>query len=154
MDSHGVLREAPATADSPRYPPFRFAGNRERGGKLNPYLVILAAEIKFRRYRAAPNAPRLDAEYEALITKTIELANLLYSEPITGANAQRFFYEPSEEMDVDDDETSESHATPDPEMGFRANDAGGSTARSLNGEGGTRRPNFNWRSLLSGHGER
>jgi hypothetical protein len=156
VDSNGVLREAPLTTDTPRYPSFRFSGTRERGDRLNPYLVILAAEIKFRRYRASPNAPRLDAEYEALIAKTIDVANLLYWEPLTGANAQRFFpSEPGEKMDVDEDGTDESEVTHESEMGFRGenDDAGDSTARPLKRKGGARRPDIDWRSLLSGHGE-
>jgi hypothetical protein len=137
VDSNGVLREAPLTSDSPRYPSFHFSGTRERGDRLNPYLVILAAELKFRRYRASPNAPRLDAEYEALMTKTIDVANLLYWEPLTGATAQRFFpSEPGEKMDVDEND-----------------DAGGSTARPLKGKGSAGRPDIYWRSLLSGRGE-
>jgi len=116
--------------------------------------VILAAEIKFRRYRASPNAPRLDADYEALIAKTNDLANLLYWEPLTGANAQRFFpSEPGEKMDVDEAGTDESEVPRDSEMGFRGenDDAGGSTARPLKGKGSARRPDIDWCSLLSGH---
>lgn len=120
--------------------------------------MILAAEIKFRRYRASPNAPRLDGEYEALIAKTIDAANLLYWEPLTGANAQRLFpSEPGEKMDVDVDEDGKdgSDVTRDSEMGFRGenDDAGGCTARPLKGKGGARRPDIDWRSLLSGRGE-
>jgi len=98
----------------------------------------------------------LDAEYEALIAKTIDVANLLYWEPLTGANAQRFFpSEPGEKMDLDEDGTDESEATRDLEMNFRGenDDAGGSTAWPLKGKGGARRPDIDWRSLLSGHGE-
>jgi hypothetical protein len=123
---------------------------------LNPYLVILAAEIKFRRYRASPNAPRLDAEYEALITKTIHVASLLYWEPLTGANAQRLFpSEPGEKMDVDEDGTDESEVTRELLMNFRGenNDAGGSTGRPPKEKVGAERPDVDWRSLLSGHGE-
>ena len=156
VDSNGVLREAPLTTDTPRYPSFHFSGTRERGDRLNPYLVILAAEIKFRRYRASPNAPRLDAEYETLIAKTINVANLLYWEPLTGANAQRFFpLEPREKMDIDGDGTDESEVTRESEMGIRGEneDAGSPTARPLKWKGGARRSDVDWRSLLSGHGE-
>jgi hypothetical protein len=154
VDSNGVLREAPLTSDTPRYPSFHFSGTRERGDRLNPYLVILAAEIKFRRYRASPNAPRLDAEYEALITKTINVASLLYWEPLTGANARRLFPpEPGEKMDVDEDGTDESEVTRELLMNFRGenNDAGGSTGGKE--KVGAERPDVDWRSLLSGHGE-
>ena len=84
------------------------------------------------------------------------MANLLYWEPLTGANAQRFFpSEPGEKMDVDEDGTDVSEVTCDSEMGFRGenDDAGGSTARPLKGKVGVRRPDLDWRSLLSGRGE-
>lgn len=51
---------------------------------LNPYGVILAAELKFRHYNALPNEPPLDAHYQALIAKTNELVDLLYWEAIPG----------------------------------------------------------------------
>ncbi|KAF9483394.1 hypothetical protein BDN70DRAFT_873902 [Pholiota conissans] len=98
MDSNGVLREAPLTADSPRYPPFCSAGNRERGHRLNPYLVVLAAEIKFQRYRECSHLPQLDAEYEALMAKTTEVVNLLFWEPLSGNTSLRHFSAPSEGM--------------------------------------------------------
>ncbi|KAF8181262.1 hypothetical protein BJ912DRAFT_979880 [Pholiota molesta] len=152
VDSNGVLREAPLTADSPRYPSFRFEGNRERGAKLNPYLVILAAEIKFRRYLVAPNAPPLDAEYQALIEKTLKVADLLYWEAVPGTIAGVLFDDSNDRMQVDSDGTSESQATHDLEVGFRgeANDAGGSTAQPLKGKEGARRPDVDLRTLLSG----
>ncbi|KDR71111.1 hypothetical protein GALMADRAFT_229754 [Galerina marginata CBS 339.88] len=151
VDSNGVLRLSPLTEDSPRYPSFRFTPNRQRqrGDNLNPYLVILSAEIKFRQYRASrsfrANAPRLDAEYEALMTKTIDVADLLYWEPVTGANARRFFSEPGEGMEGDDYESQDSR---DSEIGFMGEDihTGGSTLKG--------RPDVDWRSLLSGGSER
>ena len=120
--------------------------------------MILAAETKFRQYRAFPKAPQLDAEYEALITKTIDVANLLYWEPLTGANGQRLFpSEPGEKMDADEDGTDESDVTREL-MNFmnfldEIGDAGGSTGRPLKEKGGAERPDIDWRSLLSGHGE-
>ena len=117
--------------------------------------MILAAENKFRQYRASPKAPRLDAEYEALITKTIDVANLLYWEPLTGANGQRLFpSEPGEKMVVDEDGTDESDVTREM-MNFRGenDDAGGSTGWPLKEKVGAERPDVDWRSLLSGHGE-
>src|SRR5882757_11178592 len=49
-----VLRQYPGNDTSERFPPFQFKGLRAfLGHAINPYLVILAAEIKFRRYLAA-----------------------------------------------------------------------------------------------------
>ncbi|KAF8152890.1 hypothetical protein BJ912DRAFT_1071303 [Pholiota molesta] len=143
---------SPLTGNSPRYPSFRFEGNRARGAKLNPYLVILAAEIKFRRYLVAPNAPPLDAEYQALIEKTLKVADLLYWEAVPGTIADVLFDDSNDRMQVDSDGTSESQATHVSEMGFRgeANDAGGSTAQPLKGKEGARRPDVDLRTLLSG----
>ena len=77
-----VLREQTGNdQDSNRFPPFRFIGLRNQIGRtINPFLVILAAEIKFRRYFAA-DGPRLPPVYDSLMRKTIQVAELLYFLP-------------------------------------------------------------------------
>jgi hypothetical protein len=68
-----MLREFPGNDTSERFPPFHFKGLRAfLGHAINPYLVILAAEIKFRRYLAA-NGPELPEEYQLLVDKSMEV---------------------------------------------------------------------------------
>ena len=154
MAADRVLREQPGNDTSQRFPPFRFIGSRNQvGHTINPYLVILAAEIKFRRYLAA-NGPQLPPVYNSLMHKTIHVAELLYFLPAERVSA---FHDP---VVVD----MEAFHTPvdfvDAEMGFRAdadNESGGSTARQQRrttaAGGGTRRTEADyWRHMLSGRG--
>ena len=86
-----VLRKFPANDTSERFPPFQFKGLRAfLGHAINPYLVILAAEIKLRRYLAA-NGPELPQDYKSLMDKTIEVTELLYFQP---AGPPPAFYHP------------------------------------------------------------
>jgi len=152
MAADRVLREYPGHDTSQRFPPFRFIGNRNRvGHTINPYLVILAAEIKFRRYLAA-NGPQLPPVYDSLMRKTIQVAELLYFLP---SDRESAFHDP---VVID----MEAFHTPvdfvDAEMGFRTgadDESGGSTARQQKrtaaSGGGTRRPDADyWRHMLSG----
>ncbi|KAJ3499108.1 hypothetical protein NLJ89_g10134 [Agrocybe chaxingu] len=86
MADDGVLRHYPALNTSPRFPSFRFDATRSPGFSLNPFLVVLAAEIKFRRFlrwRATLSSPHpLDPLDKTLIEKTITLAELLYFQPV------------------------------------------------------------------------
>jgi hypothetical protein len=77
-----MLRKIPGDDTSDRFPPFCFIANRTLAvHTTNPYLVILAAEIKFRRYLAA-NGPPLPPIYDSLMRKTIHVAELLYFQPV------------------------------------------------------------------------
>ena len=77
-----MLYNIPGDDTSDRFPPFCFIGNRTLAvHTTNPYLVILAAEIKFRRYLAA-NGPPLPPIYDSLMRKTIQVAELLYFRPV------------------------------------------------------------------------
>lgn len=146
-----VLREHPWNDASPN--PFRFIGNRtELGHTINLYLVILAAEIKFRRYLAV-NGPPLPPVYDSLMRKTIEVAQLLYFRLVWDQN----FPIPMEHMPVD----MKVYAPLEPtEMGFQTG-ADGSTASgstthqqrptTADGDGATRRADADyWRDMLSG----
>ena len=89
----GVLREFPAHNDSSQFLPFAFDTPRkfdELG--LNPLLVILNADIKFRQYRRHAGARTLHPNYEALVKMTLELAELLYFQPVAapGTAGARF----------------------------------------------------------------
>jgi hypothetical protein len=75
-----TLREAPGTADSPRFPAFTFM-NRATSLSLNVFLVVLNAEIKFRRYRRMGTMPQLPEDVEKLIDETIRLVQLIYWKP-------------------------------------------------------------------------
>ena len=137
-----------------RFPPFQFKGLRPFLGQvINPYLVILAAEIKFRRYLAA-SGPELPQDYKSLVDKTIEVAELLYFQPV-GPPAT--FYLP-----VDMAMFHTEAKFNDVAMGFQslAHDkfgVGGSTPRQARqpatGGGETRHADTDhWRYMLSGHG--
>ena len=89
MAADRTLREHPGHDTSQRFPPFRFIGNRNQvGHTMNPYLIILAAEIKFRRYLAANGTP-LPPIYDTLLRKTIQVAELLYFVPADRVSAFR-----------------------------------------------------------------
>lgn len=149
-----MLRKFPGNDTSERFPSFHFKGLRAvLGHAINPYLVILAAEIKFRRYLAA-NGPELPQEYKSLMDKTIEVAELLYFQP---AGPLPALYHPFE-ADMTAFHTEAKFD--DAEMGFRTranNEPGGSTARQERrpaaSGGGTRRADADhWRHMLSGRG--
>ena len=94
MAADRVLRE-PTVDDSDtfskRFPPFRFIRIRNQvGHTINPFLIILAAEMKFRRYLAA-DGPQLPLVYDSLLRKTIQVADLLYFLP---AEPQSAFHDP------------------------------------------------------------
>lgn len=70
---------------SPRFPPFHhFIENRHI--QVNVFLVILNAQIKFRRYvemiRLYPPETPLPEDVMKLIHRTIELVDLLYWKPV------------------------------------------------------------------------
>jgi len=78
----GALRRAPGDSErDPRLPPFSFDAPREDGKTLNPFLVILNAEISFRRFRRM-GLPPICPDYEELIDLTIELVKLIYHQPL------------------------------------------------------------------------
>ncbi|TFK68426.1 hypothetical protein BDN72DRAFT_841809 [Pluteus cervinus] len=109
------LRESPGTLDNALLPPFSF--DRRTSGdrfQLNPLLVVLNAEIKFRRYeRIIPKPAPLPANLQELITKTRKLAELLYFTPRHPTNPNLPYpggpkpptdsYEPSEDESEDGD---------------------------------------------------
>lgn len=65
-----------------RIPPFSFDYSRSRDFPPNPFLVILNAEIKFRRYlRELPTPTVLPDDVMELIRKTIRLVELIYWDP-------------------------------------------------------------------------
>ena len=66
----------------PRFPSFTLDSNRLVEKMLNPFLVVLNAEIKFRRYLrfSQPQAP-LPSDVMELVTKTLQLVDLIYWEP-------------------------------------------------------------------------
>ncbi|KAF4612746.1 hypothetical protein D9613_011879 [Agrocybe pediades] len=76
----GALREGPDNA-SPRLPPFT---SNDRGGAekdmLDPFLVVLNAEVAFRRFRERPQP--LCKDYNHLIDLTIDLMEKIYFEPV------------------------------------------------------------------------
>lgn len=75
----GALREG-SENNTPRLP--AFASNQARASEdtLNPFLVVLNAEIAFRRFRRRPHP--LCAEYTELIDLTIDLVHKIYFKPL------------------------------------------------------------------------
>ena len=143
-----MLRKFPANDTSERFPPFQFKDLRAfLGHAINIYLVILAAEIKFRRYLAA-NGPRLPPVYNSLMRKTIKVADLLYFRPEYNPGSLEDMGNEKcyEWIDIsEDDEMDPLTGTNNP----RIND---STVRQTD-IGGTRDINSNyWRHMLSGRG--
>ena len=109
-----TLREAPGTDDSPRYPAFTHA---ERASlSLNVFLVILNAEIKFRRYRRMGAMPRLPEDVEKLMDETIKLVQLIYWKPEKRTPYRKRIDLSLCDMDVDVEDTT------DIEMGMRPTD--------------------------------
>ena len=96
-----TLRESPGTDDTfPRFPSFALDPNRPSEQLLNPFLVILNAEIKFRRYRLLLNNPDpLPADVMELITKTMTLVELIYWRPSVRPNTAAARYR--DQMSVD-----------------------------------------------------
>ncbi|KAF8799607.1 hypothetical protein BYT27DRAFT_7120175, partial [Phlegmacium glaucopus] len=75
----GALREY-SENNKPRLPPFTSNQARASEDALNPFLVVLNAEIAFRRFRRRPHP--LCAEYTELIDLTIDLMHKIYLKPL------------------------------------------------------------------------
>jgi len=113
MAADRILREHPGHDASQRFPPFRFIGNRNQvGHTMNPYLIILAAEIEFRRCLAANGTP-LFPIYDSLMRKTIQVAELLYFVPADRVSAFR------DPVVIDMEASHNPVNFLDAEMGFR-----------------------------------
>jgi len=149
-----VLREYPWNDTSPIFPAFH-STRSQVGHTVNPYLAILAAEIKFRRYLAA-NGPPLPPVYDSLMRKTITVAELLYFQPVGPL--------PGFSTPMHANLDTEGYYTPANfgvgKMGFQTGAAeppGSSTARPQSqpaaGSHGTRCADADyWRHMLSGRG--
>lgn len=154
-----MVRKIPGDDSADRFPPFCFIGHRTLAVHTsNPYLVILAAEIKFRRYLAA-NGPPLPPVYDSLMRKTIRVAELLYFRPV---GLEDNFYTPTNFVVVG---TEGTHALVNKfdgtEMAFQIgadDESRGSTVRQqerpASSGGGTGRDDADyWRYMLSGRGK-
>src|SRR5260221_7827194 len=86
-----TLRRSPANDVNicEGFPSFAFDYNRSRGFPLNPFLVILNAEIKFRRYLREIPAPTLPDGVVELMHKTIHLVKLIYWDPVDRPGTRR-----------------------------------------------------------------
>lgn len=85
----GALRES-HESDAPRLPPFSSTPRRELQHNLNPFLVVLNAEMAFRRFNRTPALlVSLCTEYQELIDLTTELADCLYYDPLVKAAMAR-----------------------------------------------------------------
>jgi hypothetical protein len=85
--SHNVYVVAPDGAlragrqnDDQRLPPFTGPQARAQADALNPFLVVINADMAFRRFRR--NAYPLCQEFTELIDLTIKLAEKIYFQPL------------------------------------------------------------------------
>ena len=119
----GTLRRVPVDDinASERFPTFAFDYNRRADDRLNPFLVILNAEIKFRRLLRENPRPGLPDDVMELINKTIYLVELIYWDPVPRPNTRAWtIWEP---MEVDDDpKAPQSGDTDMGEFGMRGDD--------------------------------
>ncbi|KAF4618075.1 hypothetical protein D9613_012655 [Agrocybe pediades] len=83
----GALREGRDNTQ-PLLPPF--TSNRGRAEKdiLNPFLVVLNAEIAFRRFREEPHRHVLCQDYNEVIDLTIDLMDKIYFQPVIEAERE------------------------------------------------------------------
>ena len=148
-----------------RFPPFSFDYSRSRDfPPPNPFLVILNAEIKFRRYlREFPTPTVLPGDVMELIQRTIRLVELIYWDPAARPGTLAWVIENS--MKVNDiAKVPQSSAMDTGEMGMRGGDNDGDpTLRARNVPNvGRRRPGLSatleerrdyGQYLLSGRGK-
>jgi len=153
IDNQGILCEVPADGTSPRFPPFNFTF--KRSVSWNPFLVVLSAEIKFRRFNKLSQRPNLDARYEQLIEKTIKLVDLIYEKPVVRLNTPFANYFTSYAMGVDRDRLGNEfgYHRHDPEdednnPTIRSTDQGRVVKRLPSAAQGRKEY---WQDLLSGH---
>ncbi|PPQ91148.1 hypothetical protein CVT25_002462, partial [Psilocybe cyanescens] len=119
-----TLRESPGDLISSRFPSFQFGYPRSKG-PLNPFLVILNAEIKFRRYLRQTQLPPLPlpADVMSLINLTIYLIELIYWKPVIQPDtpAARLFLTYGSVTDPNQDSQSMSEPS-DADMGYLSDD--------------------------------
>ena len=147
-----TLRESPGTLDCPRLPSFDFDADRSSTLPLNVFLVVLNAEIKFRRYKRMQHLPDLPKDVEDLIDTTIHLVDLIYWKPVetpTPYQQRATRSIPTTEVDVQNIQ--------DGEMGMRTNVEDNDVERSvIKGPGANatleERREYG-QSLMSGHGQ-
>jgi hypothetical protein len=109
----GALREGPDD-NMPRLP--AFSSNRARNSEdvLNPFLVVINAEIAFRRFKRQPHA--LCTEYTELIDLTIDLVDKIYFKPLVDEieeklNQTRLVYSKDTDGDVNMGGTADEFGT-------------------------------------------
>jgi hypothetical protein len=95
----GVLRQSPGSLESPRLPPFAFNPSFRQAelDHLNPLLVAISSQIKFRRYERS-DWPTLEEHTRLLMAKTKALVDAIYWKPVGLAPAAR-----PKESSVDDE---------------------------------------------------
>ncbi|KAG5637185.1 hypothetical protein H0H81_005442 [Sphagnurus paluster] len=83
-----TLREYPGSKSCPRFPKISFDSPRPPAARPNPFLVVLDAEIKFRRYlrQKCPPPLELPTDVMDLMRLTTELVELIFWDPVVLPN--------------------------------------------------------------------
>ncbi|TEB33676.1 hypothetical protein FA13DRAFT_1812305 [Coprinellus micaceus] len=144
----GALRES-HESDAPRLPPFSSTPRRELQHNLNPFLVVLNAEMVFRRFNRTPALlVSLCPEYQELINLTTELADCLYYDPLVKAAMARMDLKlfggssgGDEPGDDDDDGAGDADEEETDEFGPKGDEKLGTVkAKGRGGTGAVKRP--------------
>ncbi|KAF8809587.1 hypothetical protein BYT27DRAFT_7254703 [Phlegmacium glaucopus] len=100
-----IFRESPGVQSSPRFRSFSPPQQTSPLLPLNPFLVIINVEIKFRRYLRQAQSRSLPDDVMELINKTVELVDLIFWKPEVLLKEEEILL-PTALMDVDDDNGS------------------------------------------------
>ncbi|KAF8798751.1 hypothetical protein BYT27DRAFT_7246269 [Phlegmacium glaucopus] len=123
-----ILREFPGVQSSPRFPSFSPPHRATPLLPLNPFLVIINAEIKFRRYLRQAQSKSLPDDVMELINKTVELVDLIFWKPEVLLKEEGCLSS-SALMDVDDDFGSASECND-----WQGEVGGGNTVKQHNAQ--------------------
>jgi len=133
---HGdILREAPGDASSQPFPAFAFDASRSPKEILNPFLVILNAEMCFRRFKRSPHP--LDPGYEELIALTTTLVEKIYFKPLVATMKELMPVTHAREDDVSEENIEIYRGTGEVRSNTKAKDTGRTIDRSSRTGGGT-----------------
>ena len=82
VDPVSILSSNPPTLDAPPFPPFLHETTRKPGEKINDYLLLINADIKFRRLIQSIGLDKLHPEIKVVVEQTIKIVDLMYTRPV------------------------------------------------------------------------